>query len=578
MATGRFEAYSLTANNPQSLAQGTTDNNTVASVSIVNRGNFNCKVSIGITGTVNAISNLEYIDKDVELLPAMVLERTAIVIKKDQYITVSSDSANVSAVAWGVESGDAVSVTAIPDVTTPPIPGQFIATGAFSLMGPYMSNTHANGTSFIIIGNAESPGNPGAFGWAQGRLLAYDEYGKFSYGSQVVHPNYLASESPSRFQASDADSSGNVYVTGRHMNGVNVGDIGQRLTKLSGAGAKIWSKQIQDGAYSGNGWYGDGSTVAVSNDGNAVYVGGETRAGPINTGTNQQVCILGVRTDTGALNSSIGNAVVASTTTAEARNARMTMAPDGDLRVAWYESAQSRVLFAKLNATTYASSWCRKIAFTDNNSNTGFSIYDISCDADSNLYFIGSQGLSGAVIGKYNSSGSIQWTVAQDGLVNCYFGNHTIEAVSTGGCVVNMKVDPGNGTYEGYALRLDANGGIAWQYQFDNDYELNHATIIGDKVYSTDDDSRVHKVPLAGLTTPQTIPSSTVISTGTLAWNAPGTNGNSNLQPIRTRTEASSTISVDPSYSSPATYATASATYDIINTIGTGSNTVTNLS
>ena len=141
-----------------------------------------------------------------------------------------------------------------------------------------------------------------------------------------------------------------------------------------------------------------------------------------------------------------------------------------------------------------------------------------------------------------------------------------------------MKVDPGNGTYEGYALRLDANGGIAWQYQFDNDYELNHATIIGDKVYSTDDDSRVHKVPLAGLTTPQTIPSSTVISTGTLAWNAPGTNGNSNLQPIRTRTEASSTISVDPSYSSPATYATASATYDIINTIGTGSNTVTNLS
>lgn len=578
MATGRFDAYDLAVNTPQSLAQGTTDGNTVASVSLVNRGNFNCKVSIAITGTANTINDLEYIDKDVELLPAMVLERTAIVIKKDQYITVNSDSANVSAVAWGVESGDPVSVSAIPDVTTPPIPGQFIATGAFTLLGAYMSDTHANGNNFIIVGNAESAGNPGAFGWAQGRLLAYNEYGSFVYGTQVEHPNFLTSESPSRFQASDADSSGNVYVTGRHMNGTNAGDIGQRLMKLSGAGAKVWSKQLQDGAYSGNGWYGDGSAIAVSNDGNAVYVGGETRAGPINTGTNQQVCILGVRTDTGALNTSIGNAIVASTATAEARSAVITMAPDGDLRVGWYESALSRTLFAKLNGSTYASSWCRKIAFTDNNSNTGFNLYDMSCDADNNLYFIGQQGLTGAVIGKYNANGSIQWTVSQDGLANCYFGNHSIEAVSTGGCVVNMKVDPGNGTYEGYALRLDANGGVVWQYQFDNDYELNHATIIGDKIYSTDDDSRVHKAPLSGLTTPQTIPSSTVISTGTLAWNAPGTNGNVNLQPIRTQTEASSAISVDTSYTSPATYATPSATYDIVTTIGTGSNTVTNLS
>ena len=49
MATGRFEAFDLAANTPQSLAQGTTDNNTVASVSLVNRGNFNCKVSIAIS-------------------------------------------------------------------------------------------------------------------------------------------------------------------------------------------------------------------------------------------------------------------------------------------------------------------------------------------------------------------------------------------------------------------------------------------------------------------------------------------------------------------------------------------------
>lgn len=114
MASGRFGAYDLTANTAQSLAQGETDRYTACNVSLCNRNSVPIKVGIAITTTVNAISDLEYIDKDVELLPNTVLERTGVAIKAGQYITAIANGANVSASCWGIEAGDAVSVTAIP--------------------------------------------------------------------------------------------------------------------------------------------------------------------------------------------------------------------------------------------------------------------------------------------------------------------------------------------------------------------------------------------------------------------------------------------------------------------------------
>jgi len=581
MATGRFEAYDLAPNTIQSLAQGETDGMTVCSVNMVNRGNFDAYVSLAISTTVNSISLLDYIEKDIELRPGGVILRTGIAIKKDEYITAVTTYDHISAVAWGVSDGETdASVTAIPDVTTPPIPAAFIGSSGFTLLNRI--NTHANGTSFVIVGNQESPTNTGATSWSQGRLLAYDEYGVFSYGTNVAHPNWLASESTSRFEASDADSTGNVYVTGRHMNGVNVGDIGQRLMKLSGAGAKVWSKQIQDGAYSGNGWYGDGSAIAVSSNDSAVYVAGETKAGPINSGSNVQVAILGVKATDGTLNSTIGNAVIASTTTAESRNTKMTFAPNGKLIVAWSESAIARVLFASLDATTYAAGWCRKIAFTDNNANTGFSLYDISCDSSSNIYFIGAQSLGGTVIGKYSPTGTLLWTRSQNGSNPFYGGNHSIEAIPGGGCIVNLKIQV-SGPYEGYQVEFDTNGGTQHQILFADDFELQHPTIIGDKIYSTDDNTRILKFPLARLTVPQTTStvgarnesnSNHTIGAGTFTWSVPGQNADPNVQNIRSVTEAASSISVDTSYSSPATYANTDATYDVVTTISSASNLI----
>jgi len=114
MSSGRLGAYDLTANTPQSLAQGNTDRFTACSVSLCNRNNSSVRVSIAITTTVNNISLLDYIDKDLTLERNGVLERTGIAIKSGQYLTVEADTDNVSAVAWGIASGDPISVTSIP--------------------------------------------------------------------------------------------------------------------------------------------------------------------------------------------------------------------------------------------------------------------------------------------------------------------------------------------------------------------------------------------------------------------------------------------------------------------------------
>ena len=117
MSSGRFGAEDLIANLAQSIAQGTTDRYIACSISLCNRNNQPVKVGIAITDAANTIANDEYIDKDVELLPSTVIERTGIAIKQGQYITVIADGARVSASAWGVAAGDPVNVTPIPSAS-----------------------------------------------------------------------------------------------------------------------------------------------------------------------------------------------------------------------------------------------------------------------------------------------------------------------------------------------------------------------------------------------------------------------------------------------------------------------------
>ena len=118
MASGRYGAYDLQADVPQSIATGQTDRWTALSISVVNRGNTDAKISIGIGNTVNVLNNEDFIEKDTTIGSTVVLERTGIAIKVGQYITIISDSDNVSAVAWGVESGDPTSYNpVVPNVS-----------------------------------------------------------------------------------------------------------------------------------------------------------------------------------------------------------------------------------------------------------------------------------------------------------------------------------------------------------------------------------------------------------------------------------------------------------------------------
>lgn len=121
--SGRLGAYDLTGGVAQSLYQGDTAKFTAATLNITNRGNENVTVRAAITDLESTIDPEDYIEFDLTLAPKGTLERTGILIPSTKYLTVLSSHSTVSAVAWGVRTGDAISVTAISTATNtnPPV-------------------------------------------------------------------------------------------------------------------------------------------------------------------------------------------------------------------------------------------------------------------------------------------------------------------------------------------------------------------------------------------------------------------------------------------------------------------------
>ena len=106
MPTGRLGANDLALGTYTAVYTVPASTFSVITLSICNRGNTACTVRVAITTTVppSSPSAGEFIEFDTEVGGKGVLERTGIVLDTGKIISVLSSAANVSAVAWGIET------------------------------------------------------------------------------------------------------------------------------------------------------------------------------------------------------------------------------------------------------------------------------------------------------------------------------------------------------------------------------------------------------------------------------------------------------------------------------------------
>jgi hypothetical protein len=103
MATGRLGAADLSAATNTSLYTCPSDTFAVISVSLCNRANQACNIRMAVANAATP-TNAEWIEFDTELLGKGVLERTGIVMDAGKILVVYSNQANISAVAFGLET------------------------------------------------------------------------------------------------------------------------------------------------------------------------------------------------------------------------------------------------------------------------------------------------------------------------------------------------------------------------------------------------------------------------------------------------------------------------------------------
>lgn len=106
MATGRLGIQDLAATTYTNLYKVGVDLFTVASISLCNRsaGNVSLRVAVTTTDGPSAPLNSEFIEYDVVLAPKGVLERTGLVLKAGEIVSVYASATGISAVAMGIET------------------------------------------------------------------------------------------------------------------------------------------------------------------------------------------------------------------------------------------------------------------------------------------------------------------------------------------------------------------------------------------------------------------------------------------------------------------------------------------
>jgi hypothetical protein len=103
MATGRLGTANLAAATQTVVytVPGTTFS--VVTLSVCNRTNTAITVRVAMSTSTTAATD-EWIEYDTEILPKGVLERTGLVMQASLNLIVYSSSANVTAIAMGIET------------------------------------------------------------------------------------------------------------------------------------------------------------------------------------------------------------------------------------------------------------------------------------------------------------------------------------------------------------------------------------------------------------------------------------------------------------------------------------------
>ena len=110
MATGRLGSVNMTAATNTSVYICPATTFAVATVSICNRSNSSITARVAISTSVTTYPTPpsptldEWIEWDVEILPKGVLERTGLVLDAGKNLVVYTSTANVSVVAFGIET------------------------------------------------------------------------------------------------------------------------------------------------------------------------------------------------------------------------------------------------------------------------------------------------------------------------------------------------------------------------------------------------------------------------------------------------------------------------------------------